>query len=75
MLGDVVTNVLPGRNRTEIEALLGPSLETGYSKSTGRDLIYILGPERGSFFPIDSEWLLIWLNESGNFNRYSIYTD
>src|SRR5882762_3914729 len=28
---------------------------------TGRDLIYELGPQRDSYFTIDSEWLLIWL--------------
>jgi len=28
---------------------------------TGRDLIYVLGPQRDSYFTIDSEWLLIWL--------------
>jgi hypothetical protein len=74
MLGAVVAE-LPGRTRAEIEKTLGPSLDTEYFKSNGRDLIYILGPERDSPFRIDSEWLLIWLDETGTFERYQIATD
>ena len=76
MLGDVVANVLPGRSRPELERLLGPSLDTPYFKSTGRDLIYVLGPQRDNYFaPIDFEWLLIWLDENGRFARYAIAVD
>ncbi len=75
MLGQVVHRVLPGRTRAEIEALLGPSLDTSYFVETGRDLIYVTGPERTSLFAIDSEWLLIWLDEQGRFERYQIVTD
>lgn len=75
MLGSVVDRLGPTQDRVKIEALLGPSLDTPYFESTGRDLIYILGPERDSFFPIDSEWLLIWLDDSGHFERYGINTD
>ena len=75
MLGDVVSHILPGRNHTEIEQLLGPSLRTPYFEETGRDLIYVLGPHRNSFIRIDSEWLLVWLDKSGQFQRYAIYTD
>jgi hypothetical protein len=75
MLGDVVDNVLPGRSRADIESALGPSLDTSYFRGTGRDLIYVLGPERASYFVIDSEWLLIWLDSAGRFDRYAIYTD
>ena len=75
MLGDVVSHILPGRNHTEIEQLLGPSLRTPYFEETGRDLIYVLGPQRNSFIRIDSEWLLVWLDKSGQFQRYAIYTD
>lgn len=75
MLGSVVDRLEPTQDRVKIEALLGPSLDTPYFGSTGRDLIYILGPERDSFFRIDSEWLLIWLDDSGHFERYGIYTD
>lgn len=74
MLGAVARRVLPGRTRREIEAALGPSLDTGYFKSMGRDLVYVTGPERG-LFAIDSEWLLIWLDESGRFDHYKIASD
>jgi hypothetical protein len=74
MLGDVVKR-LPGRRRAEIEADLGASLETPYFRSTGRDMIYVLGPERDALFGIDSEWLLIWLDANGRFERYEIRTD
>jgi hypothetical protein len=75
MLGSVVERLGPSQSGVDIEALLGPSLETPYFESTGRDLIYILGPQRDSLFGIDSEWLLIWLDDSGHFERYDIYTD
>lgn len=74
MLGDVVRNIIPDKSRTEIEQVLGPSLEIGYFTSSERDLIYVLGAERG-FFGIDSEWLLIWVDDKGQFERYAIYTD
>ena len=66
---------LPWKTKSEIEVLLGPSLETPYFASTGRDMIYVLGPERSSYFRIDSEWLLIWLDENGRFHRYTIAND
>lgn len=75
MLGSLVERFKPSQSRAEIEALLGSSLQTPYFESTGRDLIYVLGPERDSFFAIDSEWLLIWLDDSDHFERYEIYTD
>ena len=75
MLGDVVERVLPGRTRVELEGVLGPSLQTAYFKSTGRNLIYVLGPQRDSYFTIDSEWLLIWLDKDSRFQRYEIAND
>ncbi len=75
MLGDVVDNVLPGRDRRELEEMLGPSLETPYFARSGRDLIYLMGAERDSMFGVDSEWLLIWLDRSGRFERYQVWKD
>jgi hypothetical protein len=75
MLGSVVGRLSPALDRARLEAMLGPSLDTPYFAETGRDLIYILGPERDSFFGIDSEWLLIWLDRADRFERYAIYTD
>ena len=74
MLADVVKR-LPGHSRAELENMLGPTLDTPYFKSTGRDLIYITGPERDSLFGIDSEWLLIWVDENGTYKRHDIVTD
>lgn len=75
MLKDVVERILPGKNRPEIESALGLSLETHYFSSLDKDLIYYLGPERDGLFNIDSEWLLIWLDENGKFMRYMIAND
>jgi len=74
MVDDVMRNVLPGKNRQQIEDALGPSLSTQYFGSGGRDLIYVLGRERG-WFGIDSEWLLIWLDAKGVFSRAKLATD
>jgi len=75
MLGDVVSHVLPGHSRAQIEVRLGPSLDTAYFRQSGRDMIYALGPERDSIFVADDEWLLIWLDHDGRFERYAIYND
>ncbi|MDP2160605.1 MAG: hypothetical protein Q8K02_09000 [Flavobacterium sp.] len=75
MLKDVVQNVLPGKNKKEIEELLGPSLETNYFKDVEKDMIYFLDTERTSIFNIDSEWLLIWLDKNGKFDGYKIVND
>jgi hypothetical protein len=73
MLGSVVSAVLPGKSRGEIEACLGPSFETAHFRGAKYDMIYPLGWDRG--YGIDSEWLLIWLDERGVFKRYQIMTD
>lgn len=75
MLADVVQHVLPGKTREEIESALGHSEETSYFEETGRDLIYMTGPERDAVFGIDSEWLLIWLDKNGRFERYDVRRD
>jgi len=73
MIDDVVENILPGSTQDEIESLLGKSRNTSYFSESKRDSIYMLGPERG--FGVDSEWLLIWFDDSGKFERYQIATD
>lgn len=75
MSGDLLFNVLPGKTKTEIEELLGTSLETNNFKSIAKNLIYYLGPERDSFFAIDSEWLLIWIDDNNKFKKYKIVND
>ncbi|HLG29447.1 MAG TPA: hypothetical protein VI387_04490 [Candidatus Brocadiales bacterium] len=75
MLKSAVKEILPGKSRAEIEGLLGKSLDTAYFQETKRDLIYFMGPQRNSLFPIDSEWLLIWLDNQGNFKKYAVVSD
>jgi hypothetical protein len=70
MLGDLVENVLPGLGKADIEELLGPA-----DDAADRKLIYELGAERDSMFPIDSESLVIRLDSSGRFASYYIYVD
>lgn len=74
MLGSVIKDILPGKSRQEIEICLGPSFETAHFGGSKYDLIYPLGWDRG-IFPIDHEWLLIWLDEQGIFERYEITAD
>jgi hypothetical protein len=70
MLADLLENVLPGRSQAEIEKLLGPG-----DDAADRKLIYGLGRERDSMFPIDNESLVIRLDGSGRFSSYYIYID
>lgn len=75
MLKDLITNILPGKTKSEIEFLLGKSLKTSYFSSIDYDFIYVTGHERNSSFRIDSEWLLLWVDESGIFEKYEIRVD
>jgi hypothetical protein len=58
--------------RSEVVSLLGPPLDTPYFKGT--DMIYMLGPERG-WLSIDSEWLLIDLDQRGRVASARLATD
>ncbi len=69
-----VLETIRGKSKNEVILLLGPSLKTSYFKGTGRDLIYLLGPEQ-SFFSIDSEWLLVFFDENNMYKKHSIMTD
>ena len=75
MLGDVVRKVVVNGTKDNIVAQLGPSEDSEYFESTGRDLIYWTGPQRDSPFAIDSEWLLIWVDPNGRVSRYEILSD
>ena len=70
MVGDVVKNILPGRSRSEIEELLGPSEEKSET-----ELVYNLGRIRGALFPLGDEWLVITLDASARFKAYEISRD
>ena len=74
MLKHLVAGVLPGKSEEELVELLGPSLQTPYFSERDRDLIYLLGPQQG-LFGVDSEWLLIWVDDSGHFERCEIVND
>ncbi|PEQ88554.1 hypothetical protein CN481_19385 [Bacillus sp. AFS006103] len=75
---DMVDNLLSeirlkGKTKAEIIDLLGEQEEEVYFKELNT-LVYYLGNERG-FFSIDSEWLVIWLDDKGKVTDYEIKTD
>jgi hypothetical protein len=72
MLGSIVEDRLPGKTRIEIQALLGSSERGAKFANLKPDFIYSLGPKSNSFIPLDSEWLLIWLDPQGNYKSYKI---
>jgi len=77
MTEDLVGNVLPGKSRDEIEQILGFSLSSIKSEDFSRTtnpMIYYMGPER-YYIPIDSEWLLIWIDNYRKFKKYGIVND
>ncbi len=63
---------LVGMASEEVTILLGPTDNLGYFDSY--DFVYWLGPER-SFFGVDSEWLVILLDDNGKVSRHKIVTD
>jgi hypothetical protein len=73
MLIDVL-KLIHNKPKSEIIILLGSGSDSEYFKSSGRDLLYILGPER-SYISIDSEWLLLWFDENNILIKYEIRTD
>lgn len=75
MLKDLVRNVLPNKSKDEIITLLGNSTKTDYFQAMNYDLIYAIGPERDGFLNLDSEWLLIWFDNTGKFKKYRLMVD
>jgi hypothetical protein len=73
MLIDVL-KLIHNKPKSEIIILLGSGSDSEYFKSSERDLLYILGPER-SYISIDSEWLLLWFDENDILIKYEIRTD
>ena len=73
MVDDLLeSEALLGKSRVEIEALLGAPTSTDKFKDSG--LVYWLGPERG-FISIDSEWLTVDFDQTGNVRDARIVTD
>jgi hypothetical protein len=66
------SEVLLGKPRAEIEAMLGPPTSTDKFRDSG--LVYWLGPERG-FISIDSEWLTLNFDQAGKVRDARIVTD
>lgn len=73
MVEDLTINILPNMTKDEVEDLLGEPDETAQFANTEFDLIYFLADDPGPF-GYQTEWLLIWFDESGMFKRYAIYT-
>ena len=66
------SEVLLGKSRAEIEAMLGPPTSTDKFRDSG--LVYWLGQERG-FISIDSEWLTLNFDQAGKARDARIVTD
>jgi hypothetical protein len=63
---------LVGESRADVVALLGESTETNYFSDY--DMVYWLGPKRG-LIKIDSEWLVLRLNESRAVTERQVVSD
>ena len=70
--GLILTKKLHNLHRSEVEILLGRAHETTYFNEW--DMVYQLGNERG-LFSIDSEWLVINLDDAACVKDYSIMRD
>ena len=68
----LLTRSLAGLTREEVVARLGDPPPTNYFRDWS--MVYNLGAERG-FFSIDSEWLVIRLDDSGQVSEARIVTD
>lgn len=66
------THDLKGMTRAEVVGLLGEPPATDYFRHW--DLVYFLGPQRGSL-RIDSEWLVLKLDENGRVAEWRVATD
>jgi hypothetical protein len=77
MLGDVVDNVLPGKTKNEIIRNLGLfSNDSGHpliDDLNQQTLVFYLGPARRDFKGVSAEWLRIYLDPSGHFEKYEHY--
>lgn len=69
----IASQSLLSKTKDEVIALLGEPEKSGYFKEY--DLVYWLGPERNSFISIDSEWLVIKLDERGRVKDYLLKRD
>lgn len=76
MLGSLLEQLDPSLAQTDLEEMLGPPHPPDYPYGAAdADIHYRTGPQRDALFGLDSEWLLIYLDDSGNFLRYEMYVD
>jgi len=75
MLKDLIKNILPEKTEKQIIDLLGVPSDELYFRTWKPDMLYFLGPQRDGFVNIDSEWLLIWLDDKRYFKKYRIAND
>ncbi len=74
MVDDFLATHTPvGKSREDIVVLLGEPDDTTYFSNF--DLVYHLGLERDSAFPIDSEWLVMRLDRNGLVTEALLVTD
>ena len=75
MIGDLIANVLPGKSEAEVITLLGQA-ETPSETHPTDEMVFYLGPERGSYFGnIDSEWLIVHFDSNKRYQRFFIHID
>ena len=73
MVDDLIERIsLRGRTRAQVVELLGEPPKTEYFNDF--DLVYWLGPERG-IMSIDSEWLVMKLDQNGLVIERRLVTD
>ncbi|MCE4047432.1 MULTISPECIES: hypothetical protein [Bacillaceae] len=74
MIDDLLANhPLKGKQEQEIIALLGSNIEMNYFKEDD-NIVYHLGMERG-LVSIDSEWLVIHLDDNRVADKVEVVTD
>lgn len=74
MLGNVVDSIVSDGHKDSILAKLGPPERIGVFSSDW-DLVYHTGVQRDALVAIDSEWLVIWFDDSGHTSRWEIWSD
>lgn len=75
MLGDLVTNILPGKSETEVIALLGQPVPV-LPDHPANEMVFYLGDERGNYWGnIDSEWLIVSFDKNKRYQQFIIHVD
>ena len=76
MIDDLTDNVLPDKTESDLLYLLGdPDYLEDAMPNSDADLQYLLGIDQGlSFGGTQYQWLLIWIDENGQFEKYRFTT-